>query len=54
MIFKYVCISIGFTFKSGSKMKFADNTLKKSPCILVAQKTRNSNKQAAKKPLIMR
>ena len=32
MIFKYVCISIGFTFKSGSKMKFADNTFKKSPC----------------------
>ena len=34
MIFKYVCISIGFTFKSWSKKKFADNTFKKSPCII--------------------
>ena len=31
MIFKYVCISIGFTYKSWSKIKLADNTLKNHP-----------------------
>ena len=33
MILKYVCITIDFTSESYRKIKFADNTFKKSPCI---------------------